>query len=52
MKNVNHLFHMASEIMESDRLHLFLLSDGTQIDDNEYMSSLENCTELIVYTEE
>ena len=43
---------MASEIMEADRLHLVLLSDVTQIDDNEYMSSLENYTELIVYTEE
>ena len=26
--------------------HMFLLSDGTRIDDNEYLSSLENGTEL------
>ena len=36
MKNINHLFHLASEIIEVDRLHLFLLSNGTRIDDNEY----------------
>ena len=29
VKNIDHLFHMASEIIESDRLHLFLLSEGT-----------------------
>ena len=37
---------MASETIEADRLHLFLLSDGTRIDGN------ENDTELIVCTEE
>ena len=52
MKNIDHLFNMASEIIEADRLHLFLLSDGTRTDDNEYLSSLENGTELIVCTEE
>ena len=49
VKNINHLFHLASQIMEADTLHLFLLSDGTQFDDNEYVESLENGTELIVY---
>ena len=43
---------MTSEILEADRLHLFLLSDGTRIDDNEYLESLENSRELIVCTEE
>ena len=52
VKNIDHLFNMVSEIIEADRLHLFLLSDGTRIDDNEYLSSLENGTELIVCTEE
>ena len=52
VKNIDHLFNLASEIIETDRLHLFLLSDGTQIDDNEYLESLENGTELIVSTEE
>ena len=52
MKNIDHLFNMANEIIEADKLHLFLLSDGTQIDNNEYLSSLENGTELIVCTEE
>ena len=52
MKDIDHLFNLASEIIEADDLHLFLLSDGTRIDDNEYLSSLENGTELIVYTGE
>ena len=51
VKNIDDLFRMASEIIEADRLHLFLLSDGTRIDDNEYLSSLENGAELIVCTE-
>ena len=52
VKNIDHLFNMASEIIEADRLHLFLLFDGTRIDNNEYLSSLENGTELIVCIEE
>ena len=53
VKNTDHLFNMASEIIkEADNLHLFLLSGGTQFDNNEYLSSLENVTELIVCTEE
>ena len=52
MKNTDHLFHMATEIIEVDRLHLFLLSDDIWIDNNEYLESLENGTELIVCTEE
>ena len=52
MKDVDHLLSLASEIIKADRLHLFLLSDGTRIDDNEYLSSLENGTELILCTEE
>ena len=51
VKNIDHLFRMASEIIEADRLHLFLLSDSTRIDNNEHLSSLENGTELIVCTE-
>ena len=38
--------------MKADMLHLFLLSDGTQTDEDEYLSSLEDATELIVCTEE
>ena len=51
-KNIDHLFNLASEIIEAIRLHLFFLSDGTRIDDNECLSSLENGTELIACTEE
>ena len=52
MKNIGHLFHLATEIIKADRLNLFLLSGGAPIDDNEYLSSLENGTELIASTEE
>ena len=51
-QNINHIFHLASEIIEADILHLLLLSDGTRIDEDEYLSSLENGTELIICTEE
>ena len=46
VENIDHLFNLASEIIDADRLHLFLLSDGTRIDDNEYLESLENGTEI------
>ena len=52
VKNIDHLFSLASEIIEADRLHLFLLSDSTRIDDNECLENLENGAELIVCTEE
>lgn len=32
---------MGRELPESGKLRLFLLSDGTQIDGNEYLESLE-----------
>ena len=51
VKDIYHLFNLASKIIKTDRLHLFLLSGGTRIDDNEYLESLENGTELIVCTE-
>ena len=34
VKDMDPLFNMASEIIEADRLHLFLLSDRTRIDKN------------------
>ena len=52
VKNMDHFFRIACEIIGFDIFHLFLLSDGTRIDDNKYLSSLENGTELIVCTEE
>ena len=52
VKDLDHLFHMVIEIIEADKFHLVLLSDGTRIGNNKYLSSLENSTELIVCTEE
>ena len=40
VKDIDHLFNLAGEIIQADRLHLFLLFDGTRIDDNEYLESL------------
>ena len=45
VKDIDHLFCIASEIIKGDNLHLFLLSDGTRIDNNEYLQSLEDSTE-------
>ena len=52
VENIDYLFNLASEIIETDGLHFFSLSDGTWIDDNEYIESLENGTELVICTEE
>ena len=52
VKNIGLLFHLASQIIKADRLQLCLPSGGTRIDDNEYLGSLENGTELIVCTDE
>ena len=52
VKNIYHLFRMTSEILESDKLHLFLLSGDTRIVDNKYLANLETTTELIVFTAE
>ena len=41
LENIGHLFHLASEIIKADRLHLFLFFDDTRIDDNGYLESLE-----------
>ena len=52
VKNIDHLLRMVNETIKADNLHLFLLSDGTRIDNNEYLESLKYGTELIVCTEE
>ena len=48
VENIDLLFRLASQKIKADRLYLFLLSDGTRIDDNEYLESLENGRELSV----
>ena len=52
VKNIDHLFRMTTEVIEADTLNQFLFSDGTQIDENECLESLETATELIFCTEE
>ena len=52
VKNIDDLFRMATEVIETDTLHLFLLPDGTRIDENKYLEGLETAAELIVCTEE
>ena len=51
-ENIGHLFHLASEIIKVDMLHLFSLSGNARIDEDEYLSSLKDGTELIICTEE
>ena len=34
LKNIDDLFCVASDLLESDKQYLLLLSDGTQINDN------------------
>lgn len=43
---------MISELLESDKIDLLLLSDGNQINDNKNLENLEIATELIVCTKE
>ena len=52
VKNIDHFLSLANEIIEADGLHLFLLSDSTQIDESEYLESLGNGTELTISMEE
>ena len=52
MKNIDHFFSLANEIIEADGLHLFLLSDSTRIDEIEYLENLGNGTELTICMEE
>ena len=52
VRNISHLFCMAKEFPESDKLHLFLLSSGTPINDNAYLQSLGTDTKLNFYVEE
>ena len=51
VKNSDCLLCMTSQILESDKLHHFLLSDCTRIDDNEYLESLETATEVTALAE-
>ena len=46
-KSIRYLFSMNNELLESDDLNLFKLSQGTQIDDNEYFNSLPTAIEWI-----
>ena len=45
MKNMRYLSCMVNELLESDTLHLFLLSDVTQINGNQYLESIGTATD-------
>ena len=51
VKNNEHLFCKARKLFESDELFLFLALDGTQIDENENLNSLETTTGITVSAE-
>ena len=50
VSDINHLFCKASDILKCSKqdLSLFLFVDGTLIDENDYLKTLEPGTELIV----
>ena len=50
MKNISHFFLYGQWTTWFDKLHPFLISDGTRIDDNGYLKGLEIVAELIVCT--
>ena len=52
VQNIDHLFHLASKTVKPDRFYLFLISESTRIDEYEYLSNLEDDTELIICKEE
>ena len=48
VKNISHLVCMASELLEFDKLHPLLISDGTRTDDDGYLKGLETAAESTV----
>ena len=52
VSSIKKLFDLASDILDSRDLCLFLFVDGTQIDDNEYLKTLRSWTQLLVCTSE
>lgn len=50
MSSIEKLFDLASDILDSRDLCLFLFVDVTQIDDNEYLKTLRSWTQLLVCT--
>ena len=52
VSSIEKLFDLASDILDSRDLYLFLFLDGTQIDDNEYLKTLRSWTQLLVCTSE
>ena len=48
VENIDHLFHLACQVMDANVLYVFLLSEDTWIDEDEYLSSLKAGAELIV----
>ena len=49
--DIDNLRLLASEVLRSPStdISLFLFVDGTQIDDNDYLESLESWTKLFIY---
>ena len=51
VKNIKQLICVVMDLLESNKLRLFLLTDGTWINENKYLESLETTTELFVCSE-
>ena len=50
VNDIEKLFDLASDILDSKNLCLFLFVDETQIDENEYLKTLPAWTQLLVCT--
>lgn len=48
VRDINHLLCLASDILNCEDLSLLLFVDGTLIDNNDYLKTLESGTELFV----
>ena len=53
VRNITTIFDMAKQIFNTEeKLFLLLFEDGTIIDENEYLHSLNDDTDLLICTEE
>ena len=54
VRNISSIYDMAGKILDSEResLVLLLFEDGTRIDENEYLQSLNDDTELFICSKE
>ena len=50
VESLNEILSLSSEILRSESIYLFLFCDGTLIDDNDYLNTLDSGSELLACT--